>query len=55
METMGGKLFLIAEFRDRELVLLSGIAEEEVEPGRAAKKLNHGRRKSVVIKPQESA
>ena len=29
VEAMGGKLSLIAEFRDREPVLLSGIAEEE--------------------------
>ena len=52
VEAMGGKLFLIAEFRDREPVLLSGIAEEEVEPRKATKKLSRGGRKSVVIKPR---
>jgi hypothetical protein len=29
VEAIGGKLSLVAEFRDRERVLLSGIAEEE--------------------------
>ena len=55
VEAMGGRLSLIAEFRDREPVLLSGIAEEEVEPRRAARKPSRGGRKSVVIKPQKSA
>jgi transcriptional regulator with XRE-family HTH domain len=55
VEVMGGKLSLIAEFRDREPILLSGIAEEEVEPRRAAKKLSRVGRKSVAIKSQKSA
>jgi transcriptional regulator with XRE-family HTH domain len=49
VEAMGGKLSLIAEFRDREPVLLSGIAEEEVQPRTAAKKLSRGGRKTVVL------
>ena len=52
---MGGKLSLIAEFPDREPVLLSGIAEDEVEPRRATEKLSRGGQKSVVIRPQKSA
>ena len=52
VEAMGGRLSLIAEFRDREPVLLSGIAEEEVEPRRAAKKLSRVGQKGVVIKPK---
>ena len=55
VEAMGGRLSLIAEFHDREPVLLSGIAEEEVEPRRAARKPSRAGRKSVVIKPQKSA
>jgi hypothetical protein len=55
VEAMGGKLSLIAEFRDRKPVLLSGIAEEEVEPRTAAKKLSRRGRKSVAIKPQKFA
>jgi transcriptional regulator with XRE-family HTH domain len=52
VEAMGGKLSLIAEFRDREPVLLSGIAEEE-EPG-TPKRLSQGGRKGVAIKPRSS-
>ena len=32
VEAMGGSLFLVAEFPDREPVVLSGIAEEEPAP-----------------------
>src|SRR5712692_8896781 len=32
VEAMGGNLSLVAEFPDREPVVLSGIAEAEVEP-----------------------
>jgi hypothetical protein len=38
VEAMGGRFSLMAEFRDREPVLLSGIAEEKVEPKRIATK-----------------
>jgi hypothetical protein len=55
VEGEGGRLSLIAEFRDREPVLLSGIAEKEVESRRAAKKLSRIGRKGVVIGPQKSA
>ena len=41
VEAMGGRLSLIAEFHDREPVLLSGIAEEE-EPRTALKKPSRG-------------
>jgi hypothetical protein len=54
VEAMGGKLSLIAEFRDREPVLLSGIAEEE-EPRTPSKRVSHGDRKAVVIKHKKSA
>jgi DNA-binding XRE family transcriptional regulator len=54
MEAMGGTLSLIAEFRNREPILLSGIAEEE-EPRTALKKPSRGGRKGVVIKPKKSA
>ena len=52
VEAMGGKLSLIAEFRDREPVLLSGIAGED-EPG-APKRLNRSGRKGAAIKPRSS-
>jgi hypothetical protein len=52
--TMGRTLSLIAEFRNREPILLSGIAEEE-EPRTALKKPSRGGRKGVVIKPKKSA
>ena len=55
VEAMGGRLSLIAEFHDREPVLLSGIAEEEFEPRRATKKLSRVGKKRVVIRPQKSA
>jgi hypothetical protein len=54
VEAMAGRLSLIAEFHDREPVLLSGIAEEE-EPRTALKKPSRGGRKGVVIKPKKSA
>jgi transcriptional regulator with XRE-family HTH domain len=54
VEAMGGKLSLIAEFRDREPFLLSGIAEEE-EPRAALRKPSQGGRKSGIIKPEKSA
>jgi DNA-binding XRE family transcriptional regulator len=54
MEAMGGTLSLIAEFRNREPILLSRIAEEE-EPRTALKKPSRGGRKGVVIKPKKSA
>ena len=53
VEAMGGKLSLIAEFRDREPVLLSGIAEED-EPRTLSKRVSQSDRKSVVIKAQKS-
>jgi transcriptional regulator with XRE-family HTH domain len=47
VEAMGGKLFLIADFRDREPVLLSGIAEEDG-PRTVAKKLSRGGKKASL-------
>ncbi len=53
VEAMGGKLSLIAEFRDREPVLLSGIAEEE-EPRTVPKKPSRGGQKGVFTKSDKS-
>jgi transcriptional regulator with XRE-family HTH domain len=41
VEAMGGTLSLVAEFPDREPVVLSGIAEEEPEQKRAGRKHAH--------------
>ena len=46
VEAMGGKLSLIAEFRDHEPVLLSGSAEEK-EPRTVHKKPSRGGRKAL--------
>lgn len=37
VEAMGGNLSLIAEFPDRAPVVLSGIAEDDLEPKRSAR------------------
>ena len=37
----GGRLSLVAEFPDREPVVLSGIAEEEADPKRTGRKHAH--------------
>src|SRR5688500_11494920 len=39
VEAMGGNLSLVAEFRDREPVILSGIAADE--PGRKRRRRRH--------------
>jgi hypothetical protein len=41
VEAMGGTLSLVAEFPDREPVVLSGIAEEEPEQKSAGRKHAH--------------
>ena len=41
VEAMGGSLSLVAEFPDREPVVLSGIADEELGPKRAGRKRAH--------------
>jgi hypothetical protein len=41
VEAMGGSLSLVAEFPDREPVLLSGIAEVELYPKSAGRKAVH--------------
>jgi len=38
IEAMGGSLFLVAEFPDRDLVVLSGISEVEPDPKPSGKK-----------------
>src|ERR1041384_2476452 len=43
VEAMGGSLSLVAEFPDREPVVLSGIAEVEPDPKRTGKKHAHAR------------
>jgi transcriptional regulator with XRE-family HTH domain len=51
MEAMGGTLSLIAEFRNREPILLSGIAEEE-EPRTALKKPSRAAEKALLSSPR---
>ena len=41
VEAMGGRLSLVAEFPDREPVVLSGIAEEGPDPKRTGRKHAH--------------
>ena len=41
VEAMGGSLSLVAEFPDREPVVLSGIAEEELDPKPTSRKRAH--------------
>ena len=41
VEAMGGSLSLVAEFPDREPVVLSGITQEEAEPKPAGRKHAH--------------
>jgi transcriptional regulator with XRE-family HTH domain len=41
VEAMGGSLSLVAEFPDREPVVLSGIAEEAPEPKPSGRKHTH--------------
>jgi len=41
VEAMGGSLSLVAEFPDRDPVVLSGIAEEELAPKASGRKRTH--------------
>lgn len=41
VEAMGGSLSLVAEFPDRERVVLSGIAEDETDAKRTSRKHAH--------------
>ena len=41
IEAMGGSLSLVAEFPDRDPVVLSGIAEEELGPKASGRKRTH--------------
>jgi transcriptional regulator with XRE-family HTH domain len=41
VEAMGGSLSLVAEFPDRDPVVLSGIAEDELAPKASGPKRNH--------------
>ena len=50
VEAMGGKLSLVAEFRDRKPVLLSGIADEE--PRTAPKKLSRAAKEAALLSPR---
>jgi hypothetical protein len=55
VEAIWGRFSLIAEFRDREPALLSGIAEEKLEPKSVATKPSCAGKKSAVMKPRKSA
>jgi hypothetical protein len=41
VEAMGGSLSLVAEFPDRDPVVLSGISEDELDPKPTGKKRAH--------------